>query len=296
MSSVPYRIPKSLSSLAHTGFLHASESRDVKSEGSMLPISFLPTTRLESDHMEFENRAFRGVQAQAQSVDLSSTRAAIEIRSMQTMTDEIGWIVQYIQHKMNTARREDRSSIDIAILTRSQDNLRKVVDRLRYHDIEPRSRSFGPRVLPPEGSAPLNLLRLLANMNDDIAFESALDNDIILSTISEYDVAKYIIPAINEVVANGKQTNDDEKEKQNRGKKMDATTGGVSEKKKFSMLEAAKYCVLKEHAPFHKQSTYLRAMQRFLNRLDTWKNQLERYWKNRERRVFLVNDILRGKH
>ena len=262
----------------------------------MLPISFLPTSRKESDRFEFENRAFRGVQAQAQSVDLSSTRAAIEIRSMNTMSDEIGWIVQYIQDKMNTASREDRSSIDIAILTRSQDNLRKVVDRLRHHDIEPRSRSFGSRVLPPEGSAPLNLLRLLANMNDDIAFESALDNDIILSTISEYDVAKIIIPAINEVVANGKQHTDIEKDRIKRGQNMDVSSGGMSETKKFSMLEAARYCVLKEHAPFEKQSVYLRAMQRFLKKLDAWKNELDLYWKNRERRVYTIKYILQGRH
>ena len=264
----------------------------------MLPISFLPTTRAESDHFEYENRAFRGVQAQAQSVDLSSTRAAIEIRSMNTMTDEVGWIVQYIQNKMNTTRTDDRTSIDIAILTRSQDNLRKVVDRLRNSDIEPRSRSFGPRVLPPEASAPLNLLRLLANMNDDIAFESALDNDIILSTVSEYDVAKIIIPAITEIAANGKQGTDEEKDSSRSGKKIDGSgnsaSGGMSEKKK-SMLEAAKYCVLKEQAPFHKQSIYLQAMKRFLLKLDTWKNQLETYWKNRERRASTLNHILQGR-
>ena len=228
----------------------------MNTEGTMLPSSFLPTAQAPADLGG--PAAYRDVQAQAQAVDLTSTRAAVEIRSMPSEVDEISWIVDYLQKKNASAKaglskgHGSGATLDIAILTRSQDGLRRVVDTLRRANIEPRSRSFGSRVLPPEGTSPLNLLRLLAYGDDDIAFESALDNDVIMQTCSNAEVDDYVLPVIRRFVA---------------------------EHEGYSMLEAARQCVLTGRL----ENKYNHAMNKFIMFFEKWRNEFERYWGNRER-------------
>ena len=69
----------------------------------------------------------------------------------------------------------------MVVLTKSQAELNRVKDLLTARRVPYRSRGYGAWVLPAEGGTLLNVLRLIAVPNDDVAFEAALDNDIILT-------------------------------------------------------------------------------------------------------------------
>ena len=261
IESVPSRIPKSLHaaySPAMAGYVPAS--RDSSASDTLLPLGFLPTLATETP----PPAAFRGVQAQAQDVDLTATRAAIEIRSLATDEDEMDWIVRYIQHKKSHAevgQHSGRSKVDMVVLARSWDMLNKVVARLQEGEIETLSRNFVPRVLSSDANAPLNLLRLLSSQmplqDDDLAFEAAMDNDILLELCSMSEIQEVILATI---------------------RRRAAAEG-------CSMMTAARRCILRDDE-FKLQGKYLKATQRFFSKFDTTLKEFDRYWGSDQRKRF----------
>ena len=153
--------------------------------------------------------------------NLSNLSAAIEVKRMADEAQELQWIVQQVKKKMypdlhspssrhasastststgtSTGSRgndksnsnnhdkdkdKDNSQYNIVILTRSHAELKKVVAALVADRVPFRSQNYGDMWVLPAGNvggAMLSLLRLVADPSDDVAFELALDNDLLLS-------------------------------------------------------------------------------------------------------------------
>ena len=112
-----------------------------------------------------------------------------------------------------------------------------------------------------EYSAPLNLLRLLASPEDDEAFSSALDNDIILSSISKAELQERFIPELRDTAAT----------------------------KSSSLLNAMRELVLTPKSNFYKN----KAFNDFLQHYDRWSAKLENFKKG-ERGENIVREILKS--
>ena len=108
----------------------------------------------------------------------------------------------------------------------------------------------------------MNLLRLIAFPDDDVAFQAALDNDIILSSISSSDIEQVIMPKVRE----------------------------TSSKKGSSFLEAARECVLTKKLP----SIHEKVITEFLRKFDVWNSDQQKYFRKGENSEKSVNDILKA--
>ena len=108
----------------------------------------------------------------------------------------------------------------------------------------------------------MNLLRLIAFPDDDVAFQAALDNDIILSSISLADIESIIMPKVRE----------------------------ISAKKGSSFLEAARECVLTKKLPnFHEK-----VITEFLRKFEVWNSDQQKHFRKGENAEKSVSDILKS--
>lgn len=112
-----------------------------------------------------------------------------------------------------------------------------------------------------EYSAPLNLLRLLASPEDDEAFLSALDNDIILSSIPKTELQEHFIPELR----------------------------ATADTKNSSLLNALRELVLTPKSNFYKN----KAFDDFLEHYDRCSTKL-RNFKKGERGENIVREILKS--
>lgn len=112
-----------------------------------------------------------------------------------------------------------------------------------------------------EYSAPLNLLRLLASPEDDEAFPSALDNDIILSSISKLELQEHFIPELR----------------------------ATADTKNSSLLNALRELVITPKSNFYIN----KAFDDFLQDYDRWSAKLENFKKG-ERGENIVREILKS--
>ena len=108
-------------------------------------------------------------------IALAEAPAAITVRKMATEEQELEHIVRDIRDKLQTAkeRQNDGGSYQEPSGTKSRERF------IDGKESTYRSRGYGAWVLP--AGTLLNVLRLIAVPNDDVAFEAALDNDIILT-------------------------------------------------------------------------------------------------------------------
>ena len=114
--------------------------------------------------------------------------------------------------------------------------------------------------LQAEYASPLTLLRLIASPDDDVAFQAALDNDI-LSSVHPVEVESVIMTIIKE----------------------------TSTKKGSSLLEAARECVLRRKFIL----THEIVMTNFLRKIEEWSNQVKFYRKG-DVAEKIVLDILKS--
>ena len=108
----------------------------------------------------------------------------------------------------------------------------------------------------------MNLLRLIAFPDDDVAFQAALDNDIILSSISLLDIENIIMPKVRE----------------------------ISAKKGSSFLEAARECVLTKKLP----NVHEKVITEFLRKFEVWNSDQQKYFRKGENAEKSVSDILKS--
>jgi DNA helicase-2/ATP-dependent DNA helicase PcrA len=173
----------------------------------------------------------------------------IEIRKMKTDADELDWIITYLQRKMSPSTNQQQltRSESVAVLARTQQDVRLIADALNSKKIPFRSIGSGSWVLPKEGSSPLNLLRLIAFPDDDMAFQAALDNDLISGTVDQSDIKNVIMPTIRK----------------------------YAETKQLSLLKAAQGCLLTEKL----RGNHKIAMERFIKKYHAWKSDQSRYFR-----------------
>ena len=177
---------------------------------------------------------------------INTASANIEIRRMQNDIDEVDWILSYLGGKFVTKRLTNKPE-SFVILARTQQDVRLFTDSLNMKKIPFRSVGSGSWVLPSEGSSPLNLLRLIASPDDNMAFQGALDNDLILANVDQNDVKNVIIPTIRK----------------------------YADQKQISLLEAARGCVLTKQLRGNNQL----AMQRFIMKFDSWKSEQDKHFR-----------------
>ena len=180
---------------------------------------------------------------------INDSGANIEIRKMKTDKDEVDWIVSYLESKLASKSLMNRSE-SIAILARTQQDVRLLAASLNSKKIPFRSIGSGSWVLPREGSSPLNLLRLIASPDDNMAFQAALDNDLILANVDQNDVKNIIMPTIRK----------------------------YAEQKQLSLIQAARGCVLTKQLKGNNQI----AMERFIMKFAAWKSDQDRYFRKGE--------------
>lgn len=185
-----------------------------------------------------------------ESSSINDNGVSIEIRKMRTDADEIEWILTYLQGKMTPSSNNQQSLArceSIAVLARTQQDVRLIADSLNRKKIPFRSIGSGSWVLPKEGSSPLNLLRLIAFPDDDMAFQAALDNDLISASVDQNDIKNVIMPIIRK----------------------------YAETKQLSLLKAAQGCLLTEKL----RGNHKIAMERFIKKYQAWKSDQTRYFR-----------------
>lgn len=191
------------------------------------------------------------------------TRAGIEVRRMLNDEDEIAWIASYLQKKiatMNMSEKVKDNDFSIAILARAQHDLRRIMSALDEHKISYRSRGHGSATLPSIVMSPLNLLKLLVNPDDDVAFQSAIDNDIMLSAVTSYDVSSVILLQIK----------------------------SLAMQKGISLFKSARQCILTGLL----NGKYATALSRFIQKYDAWRSDFQRYYKRGDSGQKTIRHIL----
>ena len=181
---------------------------------------------------------------------INASGANIEIRKMQNDKDEVDWILSYLEKKLETKSLSNKPE-GVAILARTQQDVRLFADALNMKRIPFRSVGSGSWVLPREGSSPLSLLRLIASPDDNMAFQAALDNDLVLAHIDQNDIKNIIIPTIRK----------------------------YAEQKQISFMEAARGCVLTKQLRGNHQIN----MERFIMKLAAWSHDLDQYFRKGEK-------------
>jgi DNA helicase II / ATP-dependent DNA helicase PcrA len=190
-------------------------------------------------------------------------RSTVEIKCFADEDQEIGWIAKYIQSLSLTRANSHHS---VAILTRSQAQVKVIMDYLLVRKIPFRSRAYGSYMSTSSSrdGSPMNLLRLLANPDDDVAFQAALDNDIITGLLSEQDIQQVIMPVLRTV----------------HDRRVRSST--------ISFLDATRDCILTGKL----EGKYNIALTRFLRKYDAWRNDLQHYFRLGESAQKIVYDIL----
>jgi len=189
---------------------------------------------------------------------LRRSQAAVEVRRMADEKQELDWIVSYVKQVRSSKTAADALSQSgspeaankgqakiqsVAILVRSVADVKRVSDGLAAHKIAFRSR--GTWALPKGGLAPLSLLRLVATPDDDVAFETAMDNDIVGAQISLEEMARLVLPEI----------------------RLAARSKGSS------LLEATRECVLKKKL----KGEHRKSMENFLRDFQRWRQEVQRF-------------------
>ncbi len=191
------------------------------------------------------------------------TRAGIEVRRMLNDEDEIAWIASYLQKKITTMNMSEKvidNDVSIAILARTQQDLRRIMNALDEHKISYRSRGHGSATLPSIVMSPLNLLKLLINPDDDVAFQSAIDNDIMLSAVTSHDVSSVILLQIK----------------------------SLAMQKGISLFKSARQCILTGLL----KGKYATALSRFIQKYDAWRSDFQRYYKRGDSGQKTIRHIL----
>lgn len=211
---------------------------------------------------------------------VSNKRSVLEIRKMASEKDELDWIAEYVKNLkhardsyVNTHMPMDTtgsfgspplvdrgtkgtnsppgiSDYSLVVLTRTQREVQRVAEAFVESGIEFKSRDYGAWVISNDGQAPLDLLRLIAYPQDNMAFQSALNNDIVRATIETEEIKSIILPKIESVM----------------------------KKKRKSMLDAARECVLTDKL----KGKYSLAVTRYLRKYDAWRADYERYFRKGE--------------
>lgn len=191
------------------------------------------------------------------------TRAGIEVRRMLSDEDEIAWIVSYLQKKMTTISMSDKTKeedFSVAILARTQHDLRRVMNALDECKLSYRSRGYGSSTLPITVISPINLLKLLINPDDDVAFQAAIDNDIILSAVTAHDVSSVILLQVK----------------------------SLAMQKGISLFKSARQCILTDLL----KGKYATALSRFIQKYDAWRSDFQRYYRRGESGQKTIRNIL----
>ena len=209
---------------------------------------------------------------------LKRSPAVVEVRHMADETQEIDWLVQYIKqtrtwgsYAPSVPQRAPSTTIpvsaagrqqikSIAILARSIADVRRISESLTAANIPFRSR--GTWVLPVGGIGPLSILRLVATPDDDLAFETALDNDIISSSVSSEEMGRLVLPEIR-LAARNKGT---------------------------GLLQATRECVLTSKL----KGVHRKTMERFLSKFEGWRKESQRFYSKGETARAIIHSILRG--
>lgn len=232
-------------------------------------------------------------------LNMPISRASIEVRGMQDEKDEVKWITSYLKSRADTYMQSNARGAgepeDYSIVVLTRHDSKSFEATLRSEGIAFSSRNFGfwnqqvrsppitwivsPSALAAfifsislysftsymltqkEYSAPLNLLRLLASPEDDEAFPSALDNDIILSSIPKAELLEHFIPELR----------------------------ATADLKSSSLLNALRELVLTPKSNFYKN----KAFNDFLQHYDRWSAKLENFKKG-ERGENIVREVLKS--
>ena len=112
-----------------------------------------------------------------------------------------------------------------------------------------------------EDAAPLSLLRLIASPDDDVAFQAALNNDIILSSITLYELQSDVMEKIRQ----------------------------VSVDEDLSLLEATRFCSLNKKLP----ELQAKAIAEFVRKFQVWSTQSKSISKG-ETAERIVEEILKS--
>jgi UvrD-like helicase C-terminal domain len=115
-----------------------------------------------------------------------------------------------------------------------------------------------------DDTAPLNLLRLIASPDDDVAFQAALNNDIILSSITLSELQFDVMEKVRQVAAENSEKN-------------------------FSLFEATRYCVLNKKL----SELQSKAIAEFFRKFQVWSTQSKSISKG-EKAERIVEDILKS--
>lgn len=214
-------------------------------------------------------------------VGLAVRGASLQVRRAATEEVELAWIASHLQNTTigsgtivrlpeSTVRALSQSHVtpsalgkySIAVLTKTREDMRRVTEVLEASKLPYRTRGYGAWVLPESGTPLLNLLRLLAFPNNNLAFESALDNSIVTALLSKSDLNEVVLPMTREFA----HTND------------------------CSLLEGARLAVLSGRLV----ARYTQGISRFLQKYDAWSGDIQRYFKRGEGARRVVSDILQA--
>ena len=275
VSSLPDRIPKLLHSIDHTGnedtVKYFGSSNSMQSSSN----SVSSQTPTYDDHANTE--PFTNVFYTSQE-QINQVRGSLEVRHAATEVEELLWLSSYlhnctVKHNMQSyhshtqdilARTPYRNTYCIAVLVRTQRDLKRVTEELTKRKLSFRTRGYGARILPSCAEAPLNLLRSLSAPKHDIAFQSALDNDIILSS-NDYNLTVFInnvLPIVRE----------------------------LAKEEKISLLESCGKCLITKRL----QGPYAQSLERFIIKYDGWQNDIIRYFRSGDIARKLLYNILRS--
>lgn len=259
--------------------------------------------RISKDMKSIETgtRGDRDADAVVSAKDLKMGSKPIHVRRNTDEEQELQWIAQYLQEKRSELSapfviRPDPSSskslverawssslastsasasasvadseadpISIAVLARTAAEVTRIADALSINQVPFRSRGSGAWVLPEGGDAPLSLLRLIALPDDDVAFEVALDNDIIRASLTREEVVGPIMSAVR-LAALRKHT---------------------------SLLAAARECVLTGKLDKLGEGA-APGMGRFLKAFDGWRSDYKRTFRRGEAGKAWISKVLKA--
>eukprot|EP01041_Mallomonas_annulata_P001424 gene1424-2735_t len=220
------------------------------------------------------------------------TRASLEVRQAATEKIELAWLSAYLASRTTSSPSSPStpplsssssstsdntnniglipispktlSRYSVAVLARSRSDVKKITTELKRRNVPFRTRGYATWVMPASGASPLNLLRLLASPSHDLAFQSALDNDIILSVLgtSKGLSIKNVLPIIRECATS----------------------------RSLSLMDATRECILQKKLP----EPYSKALTLFIQKYDAWSADVNRYFKRGDSARKVVYDVLRS--
>lgn len=174
-----------------------------------------------------------------------SKTPTIAIQKFSSERKEIEWIASQLQQSTLKTGVREGESFDIAVLTRTKRSLKQIEKIFTEAGVRTCYRGRKSWVPPDDFEAEMGLLRLLAIPQDSLAFEVALNNDLLLESLNRDEIQSAILPFIR----------------------------NYADSRQISHMEAARECILKGYF-VESQSGPLTL---FISKFDAWRKELSRF-------------------